>query len=273
MKVSWRFFGLVASVFLGLFDSAGAPPHGGGFRESGSSRRFIGRAGPAFRMRSGIRRDFARNHRFRRGHPFTVVWWPAYWYPYYYPGYYPLDVSYLDYGSDYDYRDSTSTPMQSRYLAAAPTPVVVVINQGNARAADSPTAQQVNLNRGSIDAEAPGGTNLARSNLGTGKAGDSAATVDAAVKQAAQAAEQIGQKVPDVRAQRADKFVLVSWLKDGGKEVIYVQNTQSKEVEKVTSEPGLNHLRLVEVHPNADPKEFEAIISDGSEQLPVRFRF
>jgi hypothetical protein len=27
------------------------------------------------------------------------------------------------------------------------------------------------------------------------------------------------------------------------------------------------------VHPNADPKEFEAIISNGSEQIPVKFRF
>jgi uncharacterized membrane protein len=67
--------------------------------------------------------------------------------------------------------------------------------------------------------------------------------------------------------------VLVSWLNDNGKDVIYVQNVETNEVQRITSQPNRKNFRIVEVHPNSDPKEFEAIISNGSEQIPVRFRF
>ena len=53
----------------------------------------------------------------------------------------------------------------------------------------------------------------------------------------------------------------------------YVQNTETNDVQKITSEPNLDNFRIVEVHPNADPKLFEAIISNGSQQGPVKFRF
>jgi len=69
-----------------------------------------------------------------------------------------------------------------------------------------------------------------------------------------------------------DKLVLVSWLDDAGKIVIFVQNTETNDVQRVTSEPNKNHFRIVEIHPNADPKLFEAVISNGSEKGPVRFR-
>jgi len=69
-----------------------------------------------------------------------------------------------------------------------------------------------------------------------------------------------------------DKLVLVSWLNDAGKTVIYVQNTETNEVQKITSEPNKDNFRIVEIHPNADPKLFEAVISNGSEKGPVRFR-
>ena len=69
------------------------------------------------------------------------------------------------------------------------------------------------------------------------------------------------------------KLVLVSWLNENGKDVVYVQNAETNEVQKITSEPNKNNFRIVEVHRNADPKEFEAIISNGSEQIPVKFRF
>src|SRR5271155_4008026 len=34
-----------------------------------------------------------------------------------------------------------------------------------------------------------------------------------------------------------DKLILASWLNDGGKDVVYVQNTDTNELEKVTKEP------------------------------------
>ena len=68
-------------------------------------------------------------------------------------------------------------------------------------------------------------------------------------------------------------LVLVSWLQDAGKNAIFVQNTETSDVQKITSEPNKDNFRIVEVHPNSDPKLFEAVISNGSEQGPVRFRF
>jgi len=76
----------------------------------------------------------------------------------------------------------------------------------------------------------------------------------------------------EYKANVLDKLVLVSWLDDAGKIVIFVQNTETNEVQKVTSEPNKDHFRIVEIHPNADPKLFEAVISNGSERGPVRFR-
>jgi hypothetical protein len=76
----------------------------------------------------------------------------------------------------------------------------------------------------------------------------------------------------EYKATVLDKLVLVSWLDDAGKIVIFVQNTETNDVQKVTSEPNKDHFRIVEIHPNADPKLFEAVISNGSEKGPVRFR-
>jgi hypothetical protein len=69
-----------------------------------------------------------------------------------------------------------------------------------------------------------------------------------------------------------DKLVLLSWLNEGGQTVIYVQNKETNEVQKITSEPNKDNVRIVEVHPNADPKLFEAMISNGNEQGAVKFR-
>jgi hypothetical protein len=69
-----------------------------------------------------------------------------------------------------------------------------------------------------------------------------------------------------------DKLVLLSWLNDAGQTVIYVRNTETDEVQKFTSEPNKDNFRIVEIHPNADPKLFEAVISNGTEQGGVKFR-
>jgi hypothetical protein len=69
-----------------------------------------------------------------------------------------------------------------------------------------------------------------------------------------------------------DRLVLVSWLNDAGKTAIFVQNTETNDVQKITSEPNKDNFRIVEIHPNADPKLFEAVISNGTERGPVKFR-
>jgi hypothetical protein len=68
-----------------------------------------------------------------------------------------------------------------------------------------------------------------------------------------------------------DKLALVSWLNDAGKIVIYVQNMETNEVQRITSEPNKDNFRIIAVHPNADPKLFEVVISNGTEKGPVKF--
>ena len=69
-----------------------------------------------------------------------------------------------------------------------------------------------------------------------------------------------------------DKLILVSWLNDGGKDVVFVQNTDTSEVQKVTNEPNPNNLKLVEIRKNADPQKAEVVLSNGPETGSVKFR-
>jgi hypothetical protein len=97
--------------------------------------------------------------------------------------------------------------------------------------------------------------------------------VPPAVPQPTQTAAKGPQIRPQAQAGVFGNLVLVSWLQNAGKDVIYVQNTETNDVQKITSEPNLDNFRIVELHKNTDPKLFEAVISNGSQQGPVRFRF
>jgi hypothetical protein len=76
----------------------------------------------------------------------------------------------------------------------------------------------------------------------------------------------------EVRTTPFDKLILVSWLNDGGKDIAFVQNTDTSEVQKVTNDPNANNLRLVEIHKNADPQKADVVLSNGAEQGSVKFR-
>jgi hypothetical protein len=69
-----------------------------------------------------------------------------------------------------------------------------------------------------------------------------------------------------------DKLVLVSWLNNGGKDVVFVENTDTNEVQKVTSTPNPDRLRLVAIHKDPDPKKSEVVLSDGVREGSVKFR-
>lgn len=289
--------GLLGSASLTLSTSARAAPHGsggGGFRAGGFRGGAFGfgsrNAGSAFRTGFGVRREFGfhQNNRFaHRGHRFFVseFAWPVYWYPYYYSDYYPWDNSYLDYGPDYDYRDNAPAPVQPEYPnpTAIPGPVIVVINQGNSPATGPANAGHSNGYYGSSAAGEQQRINLQKSNEQIGTPGDPPTSPPPAAPQATQAAVTPAQPaapatpatppVSEAHAWDIGKLVLVSWLRDGGKDVIYVQNTETKELRKITSETNKSNLRIVEVHPSEDLKDFEAIISNGREQGPVKFRF
>jgi hypothetical protein len=77
---------------------------------------------------------------------------------------------------------------------------------------------------------------------------------------------------PSPQAKLFDKYVLLSWLNDGGKDVVFVQNTETNEVQKVTKDPNSKNLRLVAIHKDADPKNEEVVLSNGAEQGSVKFR-
>lgn len=78
---------------------------------------------------------------------------------------------------------------------------------------------------------------------------------------------------PPAQPSPLDNLYLASWLKEGDKEVIFVQNSETNEVQRFTAEPGQNKVRLVEMHLNPNPQLVEAIISDGKKQAGIKFRF
>ena len=75
-----------------------------------------------------------------------------------------------------------------------------------------------------------------------------------------------------VRTTPFDKLILLSWLNDGVKDVVLIQNTETSEVQKVTNDPNPNNLRLVRIDKNADPKKADIVLSNGAEQGSVKFR-
>jgi hypothetical protein len=66
---------------------------------------------------------------------------------------------------------------------------------------------------------------------------------------------------------------LTSWLKDGSREVVYVQNSDTNVVQRFTEQPNQNNLQLLELRSNLDPKLVEAVVSDGKEKGIVKFQF
>jgi hypothetical protein len=71
------------------------------------------------------------------------------------------------------------------------------------------------------------------------------------------------------------KLILVNWLHDKGKDIVFVEDTETNEVKKVTKEEGANsdRLRLIEVVPNKNPSLIFAKLTNGKEEGIVKFKF
>jgi hypothetical protein len=74
------------------------------------------------------------------------------------------------------------------------------------------------------------------------------------------------------------KLILVNWLHEGGakgKDILFVQDTETNEIKKVTKEAGANsdELRLLEMVPNQNPSLIVAKLTNGREEGVVKFRF
>ena len=254
--------------------------HGGTFNRGGFQSRFIApRNGAGIRTGNGFHRDFA-NRRFRnRGVVFQQYGWPLYWYPWY--PYDDLNYSDLEPDSqpDYQYWDNSSAYVQpqSTNQAVPQNPLVVVVNAGNSR----PTGFNAPINPGGNSGYYNGygyNAGLAQQRMVVQgpyerTANGSITPGDPIVQQATPDPPQNTQTAVQTGTGPFSKFVIVSWLNDRGKEVLAIKNTQTNNVQRITSEPNIDHFRIVEIHPNPDLRQFEAIISNGSDQGPVRFQF
>jgi len=302
---------LIMGVFLTLSATSQAGPHGGGFSgrgfRGGFVARNVGRAvphacgfrgggfhsgfvdrsvGPAFRVGHGFHRDFANRRFFCHDHRilFQQFAWPIYSYPYYDP----LAYSYLEPDSDYQYWDNSAPSVQPESFRRAVDhgPIAIVINTGNSRPTDSNAGY---VNSGYISTSAVGQQRIVVQdpNEKTGSRTDPMTSATSAVPQAtpavAQATPAVAQASP-AAAQTTQttfqpeagvfgKLVLVSWLDDDGKDVIFVKNIETNDVQRITSQPNIDNFRIVEIHPNTDPKQFEAIIANGIAEGAIRFRF
>jgi hypothetical protein len=271
VKVPLLISGFIVSAFLTLSATSQAAPRGG-FR-SGNFRSGNFHGG---NFRSGRNFAFNQNRRFFRRDRrvfFQQPIWPLYWSPYGYPD----DYSYLDNGpdNDFQYADNSAAfvqPQTSR-SAVSRDPIVIVVNTGNSRPID-PSPNPAYIPSGYSSSQLAGQQRIAAPDpsVQMGPQADPR-MVDPPAIQPPQTAEKGVQTKPPTRPGPFGNLVLVSWLEDAGKDVIYVQNTETQDVQKITSEPNLDHFRIVELHSNTDPKLFEAVISNGSQQGAVRFRF
>jgi hypothetical protein len=70
-----------------------------------------------------------------------------------------------------------------------------------------------------------------------------------------------------------EKLHLASWLIEGGKEVVCVENSETKEVQRIAAQPNQNNMRLIEIHLHPDSRFVEAVILNGNEKGIVKFRY
>jgi hypothetical protein len=260
-----------------------AAVHGVRFNGGGFQRRIIGnRDGSEFRMRNEIHRDFADRRFFfhNRRNFFPQFAWPVYWYPYTDP----LAYSYLEPDSDSDYQngDNSSAYVQpeSTNRADPQNPVVIVINNGNSRPTDprgltDPRGDGGYAGNGYVSATAAGQQRMIVQdpNEHTAPRIDAITPADPVLPQATPVSRQNTQTPVKMGTGVFGKFVIVSWLEDGGKDVIFVKNVETNDVQRITSQPNIDHFRIVAVHPSANLTQFEAVISNGSDQGAVRFQF
>jgi hypothetical protein len=276
MKMSLFVVCLIGTGFFALSADSRAAPFDGGFHRSvqssriggfagGGRRPFIGRE---FHASSAFRHDnhLFFHHQFHRFFPVSNV--VAFGLPVWYPSYYYSDPDgYLEndnesYEPNYDYQYwNSSAARQQPELATRPNnsgSITIVVNSGSPQSTGSSYSGSPDVSNG------PAGQNK---------------IVTPGPNQPTEAPADPLTLVPPATSitKRGifgvfDKLVLVSWLNDAGKDVIYVKNTETNEVERITSEPNNDQFRIVAIHSDRDPNLFEAVISNGKEQGTVRFR-
>ena len=285
VKKPWLFLGV--SLMLSAVAQAGLPGRGsvGSSFHIGTAVRGPGAVrgrfnGGGFQNRFIAHRDIDdRRFSFRRPVFFQQYAWPVYWYPYGDP----LAYSYLDPDSQSDYEcwdnSGTSVQPQAANRAAPQNPVIVVINAGNQRPTESGAplisrgAEGGYVNYGYIPANGIGQQRTVEPDPNEHTAPDPKPPGDPVTPQATPVPQQMTPTPMQMGTGPFGKFVIVSYLQNGGKDVIFVKNIETNAVQRITSQPNVDHFRIVELHPSANLTQFEAIISNGADQGPVRFQF
>jgi hypothetical protein len=199
-------------------------------------------------------RFFRHHHRFLSNFAFVGFGFPD-WYPNYYdsnPDDYLNNVG--EPGYDSQYFDESSVPAQSELARRAN----YTASFGGTSSFASPLPMGSSNDRGSYrtTSAAEQDLNVVREpNESTGAKTDPVKVV-----------------TPDPNTQGGTfgNLILVGWLNDAGNDVIFVQNTETKKLQKITAEPNRDHFRIIEIRPNADPKLVEAVISNGTDQGTVK---
>jgi hypothetical protein len=81
------------------------------------------------------------------------------------------------------------------------------------------------------------------------------------------------ETIPQVQHSRFQNLRLTSWLIDGAKEEVSVENAETKEVQTIGGQPNQNNVRLIALRLSPNPRAVEAVISDDKEQGTVRFLY
>ena len=286
MKIRFLFLGLFLSVAVvsqagGVRGGAGGVR--GGFGGHGFHAGFGARGLNSAGCRGGGFNSGGFRGRFiaRRNRPvfFQQFGWPGYWYPYADP----LSYSYLEPDSqpDYQYWDNSSAygqqspayaQQESINRAVPQTPVVIVINAGKSGSTDS-GGNVGYANYGYVPTGVSGPQRVVGQGPNQQTAPDPITPGDPVEPQATPVPQKNTQTPVQTGTGPFSKFVVLSYLKDRGKDVVSIKNVETNDVQRITSQPNIDHFRLVEIHPSPDQRQFEAIISNGSEQGPVRFQF
>ena len=226
----------------------------GRFRAGGRGRDFAFHDGRFHSRFFAHDRFFRRHHRFGSNFAFVGFGFPD-WYPNYYDSY-PDDYSNDDGEPGYDdqYFDQSSVPTPSELARRANYTVPF---EGI----------------GSFGTPLPGGSSNDRSSYRSTSAEER--DMDVGGEQNEETGEKadpvkLVAQTPNTQGGAFANLILVGWLNDAGNYVIFVQNTETKKLQKLTSEPNKDHFRIIELRQNADPKLVEAVISNGTEQGTVK---
>ena len=234
--------------------AAGGHIMGGGPLFSGGRGRHFAFQDDRFHRFFVHDRFFRHHHRFVSNFAFAGFGFPD-WYPNYDDSY-PDDYSNNDGEPGYDsqYFDESSVPTQSELARRANYAASLEGISGFGR-------------------PLPVGSTSDRSSYRTTSAAERDLNAVREPNESTEAkTDPVKVVTPDPTSQGGTfaNLILVGWLNDAGNDVILVQNTETKKLQKVTSEPNKDHFRIIEMRPNADPKLVEAVISNGTEQGTVK---